>query len=331
MIEIPENVEDWTYGKIVDLVNEGYDENNILEIKKDVNSDSNRFAETVCAFANTNGGTILFGIDNNRIKPLHLTDRIHGLDDSDQLKRNIVDKIKHIQPSIPIKDLIFRKTNIKIPNKKVIVILKVQSSSSKPHQYHHIFRKRLSDGNDPMSVEEIKNQILTSSKQQHNEILLMIELGMIKSFLEKSKQALLDKQYNLGVEILGDQDLTSTIHFQHNLAYLYSSEVPHELNRIIDNIEKLSQIPTSFRDVIAGKKNTFIDKKAEEGGQSSGLQHIIDSLLTRIDTSLEAMSNLEKILEMPIAGTRQHVPKKYTENPEIKKPLKPKQENSKKS
>ena len=25
MIEIPENVEDWTYGKIVDLVNEGYD------------------------------------------------------------------------------------------------------------------------------------------------------------------------------------------------------------------------------------------------------------------------------------------------------------------
>ena len=33
MIEIPENVEDWTYGKIVDLVNEGYDENNILEIK----------------------------------------------------------------------------------------------------------------------------------------------------------------------------------------------------------------------------------------------------------------------------------------------------------
>ena len=138
MIEIPENVEDWTYGKIVDLVNEGYDENNILEIKKDVNSDSNRFAETVCAFANTNGGTILFGIDNNRIKPLHLTDRIHGLDDSDQLKRNIVDKIKHIQPSIPIKDLIFRKTNIKIPNKKVIVILKVQSSSSKPHQYHHI-------------------------------------------------------------------------------------------------------------------------------------------------------------------------------------------------
>ena len=30
MIEIPENVEDWTYGKIVDLVNEGYDENNIL-------------------------------------------------------------------------------------------------------------------------------------------------------------------------------------------------------------------------------------------------------------------------------------------------------------
>lgn len=319
MIEIPENVEDWTYGRIVDLIHEGYDENDILELKKDVNANSNRFTESVCAFANTNGGTVIFGIDNDREKPLHLTDRICGLDDSDQLKRNIVDKIKNIEPNIPIEDLIFRKSNIKLPNKKVIVILQVRPSSFKPHQYNHIFRKRLSDGNEPMSVEEIKNLILTSSKRRHNELLVVIELGVIKENFEKAKHSILKKEYLAVVPYVEDQDMTSLIHFQHNLSHLYSSEIPHEISEILANTEKLSVPLPAYQNIFEGKSVPAMITHSKKQGYDEPLQYVIDLFLTRIDIVLKSIDNLSKLLHHQIQMPKIQTPIKHIENLESTK------------
>ena len=85
----------WSRGKIIDLVDEGYDENDNLEFKKEINLEGERLPKSVCASANTYGGTIIFGIDNDREKALHVDQRVIGLEDSDQLKRTIVDKIKY--------------------------------------------------------------------------------------------------------------------------------------------------------------------------------------------------------------------------------------------
>ena len=68
MVKILENVEDWTLGLITDLVTEGYNESEILELKKDLDFENQRIGRTVCAFSNTLGGTIVFGVDNDKTK-----------------------------------------------------------------------------------------------------------------------------------------------------------------------------------------------------------------------------------------------------------------------
>lgn len=310
MIEIPDDVEQWTYGKIVDLVHEGYDENDVLEIKKEINTDSERFTQSVCAFANTDGGTIIFGIDNNRQKSLHLNDRICGLDDTDQLKRNIIDKIKNIEPSIPIKNLIFRKSNIKLPNGKVIVILKVQSSNNKPHQYNHLFYKRLSDGNDPMNVSEVKQLILKSQQHSHNVSLLRLEFELLKDALERFKKGLTSNNVS-SFEFMKYFDLTSTIHFQHNLAYLYPIDVPTSLSRFIHDVKRLASIPNSYQDAITGKKileDVMGDAKKE--GFDDPKEFVKKLILTRINRALDDMNTLSKLLDIKLESITRLRPEK---------------------
>ncbi|MGI0045901.1 MAG: AlbA family DNA-binding domain-containing protein [Nitrosotalea sp.] len=149
MVHIPEDVEQWDFGLLANLVHEGYDENETLEFKSVLNESTHRIPKTACAFANTKGGFLVFGINNDRTKELTFEQRLMGLDDSDQLKRNIIDQIQNIKPSIPIDNLIFKKSNIKLPNNKVSVILKILKTTVGPHQYDHIFYKRISNGNEP--------------------------------------------------------------------------------------------------------------------------------------------------------------------------------------
>ncbi|BDQ30741.1 hypothetical protein NZNM25_14350 [Nitrosopumilus zosterae] len=293
MIEIPDDVEQWTYGKIVDLVNEGYDENDILEIKQDVNEDSDRFARSVCAFANTNGGTIIFGIDNNRKKPLHLNDRICGLDDSDQLKRNIIDKIKHIQPSIPIKNLIFRKTNIKLPNKRVIVILKVTPSSRKPHEWNHVFLKRLSDGNEPMDVTEVKQTILESQKNERLLTLLRQEAGLLRYLFEKSKKLLEEDKIRLTTMFLNTIPVDTVKYFMLNQSFLYPVQSTQSLMRILEVVEKMESISKkhSTTNILNGDL-----KKSLENHIALGLQILIPQ-------GLKHLSELENHLDVKLIPT----------------------------
>lgn len=288
MIEIPNDVEQWTYGKIIDLVNEGYDENDILEIKREINTTSDRFGQTVCAFANTGGGTILFGIDNDRKKPLHVNDRIIGLDDTDQLKRNIIDKIKNIQPSIPIKNLIFRKSNIKLPNKKVIVILKIAPSNIRPHQYNRIFYKRLSDGNEPMDVTEIKQLILESQKNKSFLLLLRQECGFIRDEFEKAKDHLKKNELHLAVVELRNIQFGSIKHFMFNQSFLYSNETTQTLMRILESIAKLSSFPEMHEKLLK-----FPSKKSE-----SFKKQMYFGLDILINDGLEHFLELEKHLDI---------------------------------
>jgi len=240
MIEIPEDIEQWTYGKIVDLINEGYDENDILEFKREINTASERLCKTACAFANTNGGTIIFGIDNDRQTPMNLHDRIIGIEDSDGLKRTIIDKINNIHPNIPIKNTVFRKSNIKLPNNKVIIILKITPSNSRPHQYDHIFYKRLVDGNEPMDVTEVKQIILESQKNEILLTLLLQECGLIQDRLNSIQRDLDDNDLYLAINSCKNIPFDTVQHFMFNQSFLYSDDTTQTLMRLIEVIDKLS-------------------------------------------------------------------------------------------
>jgi len=249
MIEIPDDVEQWTYGKIVDLVDEGYDENDILEFKREVNLDSKRLCQSACAFSNTIGGTILFGIDNDREKSLHLHDRIKGLNDTDQLKRQIIDKINNIHPNIPIRNLKFKKSNIQLPNKKVIVILKIEKSKSDLHQYEKLFYKRVSDGNDPMDVEEVKQHILESHKNQTAITLLSKFGGFLLDDLESAKISAENNGLDSAYFWLNHLVFDEFEYFMFNQAYLYEKNMLISFSDIIFRLRRLSkQLPHSSVD-----------------------------------------------------------------------------------
>ena len=53
MVKIPDDLDDWTLGTITDILHEGYEESEILEFKRDLNSESERIGKVACAFANS--------------------------------------------------------------------------------------------------------------------------------------------------------------------------------------------------------------------------------------------------------------------------------------
>jgi len=299
MIELPQDVEQWTHGKIVDLISEGYDENEILEFKKEINLDSKRLCQTVCAFANTNTGTIIFGIDNDRKKSLHLNDRIIGLDDSDQLKRTIIDKIKNILPNVPIKYINFKKSNIKLPNKKVIVILKILKSDSAPHQYEKLCYKRISDGNEPMSIEEIKNMVLESARDR-SALILLEEFG--GTILDSLKTCLLYAEHHDLDNIkywLNTIDINPFEHFMYNQAYLHKPELTRIFVQLIYRFKKYNIL-----------QNELIPAQNDN-------KHIVDWWAKSFQKDIDTLHKIETFLSItyiePINATYPITLKKFSE------------------
>lgn len=110
---IPRALTDWDYETIKDLATKGYLETDTFEFKpamksRDTTIDG-RIKETACAFANTNGGFIMFGIlDMGNVKG----ERIVGVDKSDDLAKEFGDKLSFLNP-VPYYD--FKNPPIQIP------------------------------------------------------------------------------------------------------------------------------------------------------------------------------------------------------------------------
>ena len=90
--------------------------------------------KTVCAFANTEGGFLIFGIKDNR--ELSLAERIIGIDPKRDFPREFGDKIRDkIDPPVYFE---FKNPPIKIPNStNVIHVIKIPQSSERPHMVVH--------------------------------------------------------------------------------------------------------------------------------------------------------------------------------------------------
>ena len=238
MVNIPKHVDEWTIGVITDLLHQGYDESQTLEFKKSVNQESDRIAKTVCAFANTNGGFLIFGIDADRQKNYH--ERIVGVQNTDQLKRQIIDKINNLQPHIPSGFLQFKKNNIHLPNDNVIVILQVLRSIMGPHQYEYKFYKRLPDGNESMNADEIKDLVINLQKNSSLFNLMVNELGAVKANYERAKNLLSKNRLQPAITQCELTSTDSIQHFLYHQSYLYPVKLQNLIQDVIAIAQKLS-------------------------------------------------------------------------------------------
>ena len=188
------------------------------------------------------------------------------------------------------------------------MVLKILPSSSKPHQYKHIFYKRLSDGNEPMNVTEIRQIMLESQKQSHNETLLISELSLNMRYLESTKTSLIDGGNDFGA--LTYLDITSTIHFQHHLSYVYPIKLPTALASTIEEVTKLKKIPNDFYHALNDEPPEHIIEDAKNEDYDKPKQFIIDMLITGIDNTLNAIIEISNLLNRKILKTEILHPKK---------------------
>jgi len=157
-----------------ELVNVKERENLYLEYKRqlhrfDIEKDKIEFLYDLTAFANSNGGDIIYGIkekyDNKNI-PTSIPESIVGLDSSinfDNLQQNIIAfAMTKVEP--PLIGLQFRWLDY---NDKKILIVRIPRSWAKPHSVKNNDDIRVyirtESGKAPLQYREIKQMIIESS------------------------------------------------------------------------------------------------------------------------------------------------------------------------
>ena len=175
---IPNSLDDWDYRLVENLVKDGLFETDKFDLKEDIPHKSDRgcderLEKSTCAFANTEGGYLLFGIKDDR--SLSYKDRIVGIDSNRDFPREFGDKINNIEPHLYYT---FRNPAISIPDtSNVIHVIKIDQSPERPHwTSKREFYFRTNKGNEPMSYQQVKDSFLGEEQRRQKLRLLFIEL-----------------------------------------------------------------------------------------------------------------------------------------------------------
>lgn len=150
---------------IQSLVQDQIAESRTLDYKRDLYSNSDRdkkeFLIDISALANTMGGYLIIGIDENDGIPIS----INGvkIQEFDKLKL-FFENLLNMAVDPPIRGVEFHAVDIQDNNK--VLIIEVPQSISKPHavtiQKYHRFHGRNSSGTYPFEVDDIRQSILES-------------------------------------------------------------------------------------------------------------------------------------------------------------------------
>lgn len=151
---IHKNISDISFNDIEFLLKNKIDESDILDYKEEMVRDQD-LIKHVCAFANTRGGHIIFGIKESG-KGGHPV-KINGLDTSDLNKERLEQVIlSNIIPRLDIKIKSINMSN----SEKTILVVQIPDSYQKPHQSNHSkkFYKRFQFESAEMTENEISDR-----------------------------------------------------------------------------------------------------------------------------------------------------------------------------
>ena len=163
--------------EIVKLLKRG--ESETLEFKKST-AQLDKALKSICAFLNHKGGTIYFGIEENR--------KVVGQGVSDKTMKSISQKIRQrIKPEISPEIKV-----LEIKGKEVIEV-KVKEGSNKPYYLDGIAYKRVGTENVVIAPEELERIIIEKRKKYWNSEICEeaslndIDEEKVRRFLRKAK------------------------------------------------------------------------------------------------------------------------------------------------
>jgi len=237
-IEIPKSVGDWTLSLVEALVDAEYFETDWFDFKEFLSNNKEprhgeRICITACAFANANGGFMVFGVSDRSSRGTK-RDRIVGIDKKADLAKIFGDQIKTVEPTIfytpqnpPI--------NISKPA-KVIFAVHIPKSAKAPHAFIHDnqcrFYKRTNQGNEPMSYGEIVDAFNYRDHLRSKLTFLSSQLSNIEYLLPHIYSTLVDKEHYSHPLVVLDYNLLDAL-----LADLYpivrnDTELLHSISRL---------------------------------------------------------------------------------------------------
>lgn len=182
---IPRDLEDWTEDLVVEMLQTGIFESEHFDYKEALPHSSDqpakdRLRKTCCAFANTDGGYLVFGVSDDRTLPAK--DRLNGLPKELDFPEHFGNYPKNCFPSIYWQ---FRNPPITLTSGKLIQIVYIPASPESPHATGHLengwyFMKRTNKGNEPMAPDEVRLRFLSFYEKRIKLELLKAELEMLR-------------------------------------------------------------------------------------------------------------------------------------------------------
>ncbi len=168
-----------TKSKIVKLIKQG--ESQRLEFKPSL-SDINRITETICSFANAQGGVVIIGIND--------TGDIEGIDIGKQTVERLTNSlVDNLDPKV------YPEIKVLTIDKKEIIIIEVKESSDKPHLASGKAFIRVGKTTKAMSRSEYEKHLLSKRKIKFDSdickeaTLKDIDKENVQWFLSKAKEA----------------------------------------------------------------------------------------------------------------------------------------------
>ena len=195
---IPKALSHWTLEVVSELLSKGYYESEEFDFKEqlpDVRDDpgKGRLRRTCCAFANSDGGFLVYGVSDDASKSPE--DRLVGVDKALDFPVLFGNFPADCQPSI---DWTFQNPPLELKRRRVLHIVQIPKSWKAPHATGDAdggwrFMKRTNRGNQGMDVDEIRSAFLGFYEKRLKLQLLRSELVTIKeqarsTFIEDDKE-----------------------------------------------------------------------------------------------------------------------------------------------
>jgi hypothetical protein len=191
---IPKSLTEWSVPVITDLLVQGYYESDFFDFKEMLPQTKNdvdkiRLSKSCCAFANSAGGFLVFGIKDNKSLPPQ--DRLVGFEPAYDFPEHFGTYPRNCNPAIAWD---FLNPPLKLDTGNVIHIVEIPRSWNAPHCFENpgkgsaklrCFTKRTNKGNEDMSYEEIRMEFLQYYEKRLKLQLLKAELQNIKKHAEE--------------------------------------------------------------------------------------------------------------------------------------------------
>jgi predicted HTH transcriptional regulator len=162
---IPRTLTDWSVNAVVDLLRKGLFETDNFDYKellphKNDKTGKDRLQRTCCAFANSDGGFIVYGISDDRTQ--NPEDRLVGLpkdQDFPQLFGN------YPRNCVPFIEWNFLNPPLPLKSGNVLHVVQIPKSWKAPHATGDRdsgwrFTKRTNQGDEGMTIEEVRSAYL---------------------------------------------------------------------------------------------------------------------------------------------------------------------------